>query len=76
MDNINQRLNTQDPNSDILNQPLMAGDLVMYSASASGRLAVAEVVEITKKKIRVRHPGGNYTWTGGPDRFVKVYVNA
>jgi len=76
MDPYNQRLNIVDPRHDAINQPLMAGDLVMYSASASGRLAVAEVVEFTKTKIRVRLPGSNSTWTGGPDRFVKVNIDA
>lgn len=76
MDPYNQRLNIADPRHDVINQPLMAGDLVMYSASASGRLAVAEVVEFTKTKIRVRHVGSSRTWTGGPDRFVKVNIDA
>jgi len=76
MDHYNQRLNIVDPHHDIIHQPLMAGDLVMYSASASGRLAVAEVVEFTKTKIRVRHVGSSRTWTGGPDRFVKVNIDA
>lgn len=76
MDNFNASCNTTDPNRDILGIPLNLGDLVVYSASGSGRLAIAEVVGFTRKKIRLGQPDGGYTWLAGPDRIVKVVYNA
>lgn len=76
MDNFNANCNKTDPTRDILGNPLNVGDLVVYSASGSGRLAIAEVVEFTRKKIRLGYPSGNYTWLAGPDRIVKAVYNA
>lgn len=71
MDDHNIKLNTTDQFCDTLGNSLKAGDLVMYSASASGRLAVAEIEGFTKTRVRLRRPGGGYSWTAGPDRIVK-----
>lgn len=74
MDDINAKLNREDPFRDVLGQPLEAGDFVIYSASSSGRLAVAQIISFTRKKIRIGHVGSTYSWLAGPDRIVKVEV--
>jgi hypothetical protein len=67
------KIGTGKPLCDAIGNELAGGDFVMISASTTATMQIAEVVNFTPKKIRVRDVGGFGTGTAkSPTDVIKV----